>query len=198
MPRLPTNVSCPCPDRDSIKPVTSPTIRVTDIKVKPEAPRGNTEAYIQVTDTELKLKILAESIAKDFLPLDFTKNDAITVKSADELLDTAYIYVDNGGTPVKIFAPAVLKTAIKWEDLADSTKEIIQQKLIPGNHITIDSNNVISADIGVETINGKTGEVQLTAADVNAYSKEEVYTKEETEVAIANLVIEIDGGRIEQ
>ena len=51
---------------------------------------------------------------------------------------------------------------------------------------------------GVETVNGKTGEVQLTAADVNAYSKEEVYTKEETEMAIANLVIEIDGGRIEQ
>ena len=51
---------------------------------------------------------------------------------------------------------------------------------------------------GVETVNGKTGEVQLTAADVNAYSKEEVYTKKETDVAIANLVIEIDGGRIEQ
>ena len=49
----------------------------------------------------------------------------------------------------------------------------------------------------VKTVNGKTGEVQLTAADVNAYSKEEVYTKEETEMAIANLVIEIDGGRIE-
>ena len=111
MPRAPINISCP--DRDSVKPTTPPTIRVTDIKVKPEAPRGNTEAYIQVTDIELKLKILAESIAKDFLPLDFTKNDNIKVKSADELLDTAYIYVDNGGTPVKIFAPAVLKTAIK-------------------------------------------------------------------------------------
>ena len=195
MPRIPTNVSCP--DRDSVRPTTPPTIRVTDIKVKPEAPRGNTEAYIQVTDTELKLKILAESIAKDFLPLDFTKNNDIKLKSADELLDTAYIYVDNGGTPVKIFAPAVLKTAIKWEDLADSTKEIIQHKLIPGNHITIDSNNVISADIGVEAINGKTGEVRLTAADVNAYSKEEVYTKKETDAAFANLVIEIDGGRIE-
>ena len=167
MPRIPTNVSCP--DRDSVRPTTPPTIRVTDIKVKHEAPRGNTEAYIQVTDTELKLKILAESIAKDFLPLDFTKNDNIKIKSADDLLDTAYIYVDNGGTPVKIFAPAVLKTAIKWEDLADSTKELIQHKLTPGNHITIDSNNVISADIGVETMNGKTGEVQLTAADVNAY-----------------------------
>ena len=57
---------------------------------------------------------------------------------------------------------------------------------------------MISADIGVETINGKTGEVQLTAADVNAYSKEEVYTKKETDAAFANLVIEIDGGRIEQ
>ena len=196
MPRLPTNV--PCPDRDSVKPATSPTIRVTDIKVKHEAPRGNTEAYIQVTDTELKLKILAESIAKDFLPLDFTKNDDINIKSANELSDTAYIYVDDGGKPVKIFAPAVLKTAIKWEDLAESTKEIIQQKLSPGNHITIDSNNVISTDIGVETINGKTGEVRLTAADVNAYSKEEVYTKKETDAAFANLVIEIDGGRIEQ
>ena len=196
MPRLPTNV--PCPDRDSVKPAASPTIRVTDIKVKHEAPRGNTEAYIQVTDTELKLKILAESIAKDFLPLDFTKNDAIDIKSANELSDTAYIYVDDGGKPVKIFAPAVLKTAIKWEDLAESTKEIIQQKLIPGNHITIDSNNVISADIGVETIKRKTGEVRLTAADVNAYSKEEVYTKKETDAAFANLVIEIDGGRIEQ
>ena len=196
MPRVPINVSCP--DRDSVRPTIPPTIRVTDIKVKHEAPRGNTEAYIQVTDAELKLKILAESIAKDFLPLDFTKNDNIKIKSADDLLDTAYIYVDNGGIPVKIFAPAVLKTTIKWEDLADSTKEIIQHKLTPGNHITIDSNNVISADIGVETINGKTGEVRLTAADVNAYSKEEVYTKKETDAAFANLVIEIDGGRIEQ
>ena len=196
MPRISTNVSCP--DRDSVKPTTFPTIRVTDIKVKREAPRGNTEAYIQVTDTELKLKILAESIAKDFLPLDFTKNDNIKIKSAEDLLDTAYIYVDNGGIPVKLFAPAVLKATIKWEDLADSTKEIIQHKLTPGNHIIIDSNNVISADIGVETVNGKTGEVQLTAADVNAYSKEEVYTKKETDAAFANLVIEIDGGRIEQ
>ena len=196
MPRAPINISCP--DRDSVKPMTPPTIRVTDIKVKPEAPRGNTESYIQVTDIELKLKILAESIAKDFLPLDFTKNDNIKIKSADDLLDTAYIYVDNGGTPVKIFAPTVLKTTIKWEDLADSTKEIIQHKLTPGNHITIDSNNIISADIGVETVNGKTGEVQLAAADVNAYSKEEVYTKKETDAAFANLVIEIDGGRIEQ
>ena len=51
---------------------------------------------------------------------------------------------------------------------------------------------------GVETINGKTGEVWLTATDVNAYSKEEVYTKKETDAAFANLVIEIDGGRIEQ
>ncbi len=40
--------------------------------------------------------------------------------------------------------------------------------------------------------------MQLTASDVNAYSKEEVYTKEETEAALANLIIEIDGGRIEQ
>ena len=51
---------------------------------------------------------------------------------------------------------------------------------------------------GVETVNGKTGEVWLTATDVNAYSKEEVYTKKETDAAFANLVIEIDGGRIEQ
>ena len=51
---------------------------------------------------------------------------------------------------------------------------------------------------GVEAINGKVGEVWLTATDVNAYSKEEVYTKKETDAAFANLVIEIDGGRIEQ
>ena len=50
---------------------------------------------------------------------------------------------------------------------------------------------------GVKTVNGKTGEVQLTAADVDAYSKEEVYTKKETDAAFANLVIEIDGGRRE-
>ena len=51
---------------------------------------------------------------------------------------------------------------------------------------------------GDRSKNGKTGEVRLTAADVNAYSKEEVYTKKETDAAFANLVIEIDGGRIEQ
>ncbi len=96
MPRAPINVTCP--DHDSVRPMMPP--------------RGHTEAYIQITDTELKIKLLAESIAKDFLPLDFNNNDAIKVKPADELLDTAYIYVDNGGTPVKVFAPAVLRTAI--------------------------------------------------------------------------------------
>lgn len=196
MPRVPVNT--PQISRDSVQPITATTIRTTDIKVKHEAPRGNTETYIQIADTELKLKILAESIAKDFLPLDFTANDDIKVKSAEELLDTAYIYVDNGGNPVKIYAPSVLRSAIKWDDLADSTKELIQRKLIPGDHITISPLNVISADIGVETINGKTGDVQLVAADVNAYSKDETYTREETDAAIAGLVIEIDGGRIEQ
>ena len=73
----------------------------------------------------------------------------------------------------------------------------MKNHLTPGAHITITNNGVISADIGVETINGKTGNVNLTADDVNAYTKDVACTKQELHDALEGIDITIDGGVIE-
>lgn len=193
MPRM-LNDNIPIQEREARQPSVYPTIRAGEIKVKHEAPRGRQDTYIQVSDLELKIKVLAESIAKEFLPLNFEGNSTIKEVEPESLSDMAYIYVDNKGKPVKIFAPAVLKKKISWNDLTEDTKARIQQKLTAGAHIHIDDHNVISADIGVETINGKTGAINLTAGDLNAYNKEEVYSKEETQGLLDSLTVTVDGG----
>ena len=80
-----------------------------------------------------------------------------------------------------------------------------------GRNIVIDSNNKINANIGVETINGKTGNVNLMASDipgiptkVSQLENDKGYlttadlsmyvTDVELEAALNS--IEIDGGRI--
>ena len=199
MPRIPENT----PKHNSGQ-ASSTVIRVDSVNPKREQPRGNTAVYIQENDVDLKLKVLASSVAKDFLPLNFDSNKDIKEKAVSELANTAYVFVDDAGKPVKVLAPSVLREEILWDDLSEDAKQHIQAAidavvLSPGRNITI-SGNVISASIGVETVNNKTGKVILTADDLNAYSKEQVYTKEETynKTEINTIVdnISIDGGRI--
>jgi len=70
-------------------------------------------------------------------------------------------------------------------------------KLIAGDNITI-VGRTISANIGVASLNGQVGDVNITAADLNAYTKDAVYKKEETysaeqvESALEDLIV--DGG----
>jgi len=89
------------------------TVRGTELTgAKKPGHRGETAVYIQNADVDLKLKILADSIAKEYLPLDFSKNEGIKGISTDGLSDVAYIFVDNGGKPTKILAPSVLREEI--------------------------------------------------------------------------------------
>jgi len=100
--------------------------------------------------------------------------------------------------------------------LADSTKQKIQAaidaaKLTAGRNIVISGDNVISANIGVETVNGKTGRVSLSASDipglptkVSQFENDKGYlvsadlatyvTDSALEAALGGL--EVDGGRI--
>lgn len=200
MPRMP-GVTPPIPERQETKP---PIIRNGEPISKPKIIRGNTPIYVQDTEVDLKLKVLAEDVAKTYLPLDFTKNSEISESTLNALADTAYIFVDNNGKPVKLLATAVLKEEIAWDDLSEETKQKIQQaidssKLIAGSHIKIED-NIISADVGVESLNGKTGHVVLSASDLNVYTKSEVYQKTETysksEITTQFEELEVDGGLI--
>jgi len=202
MPRMP--IVTPKDDRIQEKPKAVRPVNPVQ-PPKKEFHRDNTSVYIQPVDFDLKLKVLAEDTARTYLPLDFDNNSEIEQKTAEELADTAYIFVDNNGKPTKVLATSVLRTFIKWNDLADSTKTRIQQaidiaiesnKLKAGDNITIE-NNIISANIGVASLNGKIGSITLSAEDLNAYTKDKVYTKDETQDIINNLIIEVDGGRIE-
>jgi len=190
MPKIPHQI----PVNPDLIPERPPVMRPIEPKPKPRPPRGNTPIYIQETDIDLKLKVLSDEVYQNFLPLDFEKNPTITAIDPSELAETAYIFVDNNGTPTKVLAPSVLKTVIEWDDLSADLKARLQQKLTAGAHINIDENNIISADIGVETINGKTGIVNLTAGDLNAYNKEEVFNKEETQTLLDELTVTVDGG----
>ena len=138
----------------------------------------------QTDYTDLKIKTLAENIAKTYIPYALKNSENIEEITIDNVSEEAYIYLDNNGNPTKLLATTVLKKEIDWNDLSPEAKQHIldlinQNKLKAGNHITI-TNNTINADIGVETINGKTGNVSLTASDVNAYTKSETYNKNET------------------
>ena len=190
MPKIPHQI----PVNPDLIPERPPVMRPIEPKPKPRPPRGNTPIYIQETDIDLKLKVLSDEVYQNFLPLDFEKNPTIAAIDPSELAETAYIFVDNNGTPTKVLAPSVLKTVIEWDDLSADLKARLQQKLTAGAHINIDENNIISADIGVETINGKTGIVNLTAGDLNAYNKEEVFNKEETQTLLDELTVTVDGG----
>lgn len=157
-PRKPTDN---CKPKPQVSPVAIP-----------EAP-----SYIPVrqqTDySDLKLKTLAENIAKLYVPYSIKDANNIDELTVDALSNGAYLYVDDNGKPSKILAVTVLRKEISWDDLSDDVKQQIQvaaqsaTNYQAGSHITI-RNGIISADIGVETINGKTGNVSLSAADVGA------------------------------
>ena len=73
--------------------------------------RDQPAIYVQDTDTDLKIKILSTTVAETYIPLDLSKNQSITEKELVDLADTAYIYVDNNGKPVKILL-SVLKLVL--------------------------------------------------------------------------------------
>lgn len=166
--------------------------------------RDNPAIYVQDSDIDLKIKILSTSIADNYMPLALGQNEAITPANLIDLADTAYIYIDNNGKPVKVLASTVLRTEINWDDLSATTQQKIQQlidnqRLEAGDNITIDG-NVISADVGVKTLNGKSGNLTLTANDLNVYTKDDTYNKDETyskpELQDMFSSIIVDGGRI--
>ena len=151
----------------------------------------------QQTDySDVKLKTLAENVAKLYVPFALKNSNNIEDITIDNLSNDAYLFVDNNGQPSKVLITTVLKKEISWEDLSDDIKQQLQNatQLTPGAHITI-QNGIISADIGVESINGKTGIVTLTADDINTYTKDIACTKQELATALAE--IEVDGGRYE-
>lgn len=145
--------------------------------------------------TDLKIKNLAENVAKTYVPYAIKNTESIDEITFDDLTNSAYIYVDNDGHPTKLVLTTVIHKQVEWDDLSDEVKEqILKNHLTPGEHITISPDGVISAQIGVETVNGKTGNVVLTANDVNAYTKEVACTKQELYDAIEGIDITIDGG----
>jgi len=165
---------------------------------------------IQNSEVDVKLNLLNDFINKSFVPINLKDAKPISEASVDTLSEQSYLYVDNNGKPVKLLALATLTREIRWEDLAESTQQQIQSlinqsaaehTLVPGENITIDEHNVISADIGVKSINGQDGQVTITAEDLNAYTKDVVYTKDEACSqaefldAMENLIV--DGGRYE-
>jgi hypothetical protein len=152
-------------DETKPKPQTPPV-------VIPEAP-GYIPVRQQTDYSDLKLKTLAENVAKLYVPYALKDTRSIDELTVDSLSNGAYLYVDDNGKPSKILAVTVLRKEISWDDLSDDVKHQIQiaaqssSNLQAGSHITI-TNNRINAEIGVETINGKTGNVSITAADVGA------------------------------
>jgi len=200
--------------------------------VKPTVVDNSTTASVkecqsatrQQTDySDLKLKTLSENIAKLYVPFALKDSESVEDITIDNLSNEAYLYIDDNGKPTKIVATTVLRKEIRWEDLSEEVRNRLQElaessSLVAGDHIRI-QNGIISADVGVESINGKTGVVNLTPEDIGAASKaeaetkinaaityakkSEVYTKTEAATkadlasAVANLEITIDGGRIE-
>jgi hypothetical protein len=206
MPRINENPN-PTNNEHRGKPITQVDDRTKMPGYQP-APqivhRNPTPIYVKDGDIELKLRILDDKIAQFFVPLDFTKNKEITGLTAQELANSAYIYVDNNGTPVKVLVTSLRE--IDWANLTGPAQAKIQNlintavdnaKLIAGDNINING-RVISANIGVKTLNGQDGDVSLTAGDLNAYTKDDVYKKEETysaeqvEDALEDLIV--DGG----
>ena len=213
MPRMNDRQTNPTPpevdrgNRQIAKPAASIEDRTKNPAYQP-APqvihRNPTPIYIKEGDIDLKLRVLDEKIAENFVPLDFNSNENIGGSPVSGLSDKAYVYVDDNGKPQKVLIASVRE--IDWENLTGPAQAKIQNminqavdnaKLIAGDNITI-TGRTISANIGVASLNEQTGNITLTAGDLNAYTKDVVYTKEETysaeqvEAAIEDLIV--DGG----
>jgi len=189
----------------------------TPPKQLPEVDKTSCLPNRQQTDyTDLKLKTLSENIAKLYVPYKLKNSENVEEITIDNLSNEAYLYVDDNGKPSKVLITTVLKKEIQWEDLSEDIREQLQAiaqatALKAGNHITIE-NNMINADIGVETVNGKTGNVVLTAADVGALPNTVNVPKKLSDLTndtgfVSNAVIiqeiddaletlEVDGGRV--
>lgn len=111
---------------------------------------------------------------------------SITKTGSSGLVDTYTIqYTDGTSSAFTVTNGKDGSTDIHWGDLQGSIADQAdlqaalnskQGKLTAGTNITIDANNVISAAGGsgggaVDSVNGKTGVVVLTASDLGAYVK---------------------------
>ena len=87
------------------------------------------------------------------------------------VLYTAQTLTDEQKTQARANIGAGTVTDTDLSELSDAFYADLENKqalLTPGENITITENGVISASGGVQSVNGKTGVVQLTASDVGA------------------------------
>ena len=83
---------------------------------KPPVPpiRPNDPTFRPQTDyTDLKIKTLAENIAKHYVPYALKDTKDIGEVTIDQVSNEAYLYVDNNGNPAKLLAVTVLKKEIQ-------------------------------------------------------------------------------------
>lgn len=99
---------------------------------------------------------LTENINSEIDFLELKVNKKADIDYMEELLDRKSDKADT-------------YTKVEVNTLIDDINDSKQDKLTAGENITIDKNNVISViPDGVTSINGQTGEVELTAEDVGA------------------------------
>ena len=168
----------------------------------PVGPDGSVDIKLTLVKNALEQELVQRNLIGTF--------DQINLADADT---EAYLYLDNNGKPRKLkLTDLTGKSAIvEWENLSVEVQNKIlegmakQDRLTAGDNITI-SGNVISAKGGnVDSINGKTGVVTLTADDVDAYTKGETanVVKSKIETVVPQIVreelqvAEFDGGLIE-
>lgn len=127
--------------------------------------------YNNIKILHTKLKLVQENSPKDFMPYPF--------EDYNLLLNRPKI---NG---IELFGDRAMEEfgAYAYDDT--EVRELIaerQEKLIPGDNVVI-TNNVISAEVtaAVNTVNGLTGDIQLTAADVNAIDEDNELTNMDIE-----------------
>lgn len=160
---------------------------------------------------DIKLTLVRNALEQELVQRDLIGTfDQISLADADA---EAYLYLDNSGKPRKLKLSDLTgkSVTVEWESLSAEVQNRIlegmakQDKLTAGDNITI-SGNVISAKGGnVDSINGKTGVVTLTADDLGAYTKGETagVVESKIETVVPQIVreelqvAEFDGGLIE-
>ena len=147
----------------------------------------------QDSSVDVKLKILETK----FVPKDLIK----TFDTLDNVEDTAYVYVDADGNPYKVQATKLISKDVSWDQLSKDVQDKIleglakQDKLTAGDNINI-KNNVISADVGVKSINGSTGDVTVTPESIGAMTKDATIELVNTTVEATIEEAMVDGGAI--
>lgn len=159
---------------------------------------------------DVKLKIIRKALENELVQRDLIKTfDVINLADADP---EAYLYLDNAGNPTRLKLSDLQgkSVIVEWDQLSEEVQNKIlegidkQDKLTAGENITI-TGNVISAKGGnVDSINGKTGVVTLTAEDIDAYDKGETaaFVQAKVETIVPQIIKEelqvtaLDGGLI--